>query len=68
MATKKTRTQTSKIRAKNSKKSVKKKREPILNDEGKDISRYITKGKGNIKDFEKSFGLLKDTGIKPFKR
>ncbi len=47
---------------------VKKKKEVILNDEGKDISSYITKGKGNPKDILVLKGLLKDTSIKPFKR
>jgi hypothetical protein len=51
------------------KKSPKKtKKEVILNEEGKDISRYITKGKGDPKDIEKYAGFLKNTGIKPFKR
>jgi|GEM_PF-5053338 hypothetical protein len=65
MVAKKTLTKSNKGKMAVSKKAVKKKTEPILNDEGKDISRYITKGKYSIKYFEKSFGLLKDVDIKP---
>lgn len=65
MVTKKTRTKNNKGKITVSKKAVKKKTEPILNDEGKDISRYITKGKYSLKYFEKSFGLLKDVDINP---
>ena len=51
------------------KKSPKKtKKEVILNEEGKDISRYITKGKGDPRNITLLRGLLKDTSIKPFKR
>jgi hypothetical protein len=55
--------------ASKTKKILKKtKKEVILNEEGKDISRYITRGKGSPKDILVLKGLLKDTSIKPFKR
>jgi hypothetical protein len=66
--TKKTKITPKSTTKKASTKVVKKPKERIFNDEGEDISRYITKGKGNPKDFEKYAGFLKDTGIKPFER
>jgi hypothetical protein len=54
--TKKTKITPKSTTKKASTKVVKKPKEKFFNDEGEDISRYITKGKGSAEDIKKSIG------------